>query len=282
METWAEVNEENYLKLNALGTPVATIRSVGKGRHHAKDDQMGQIPRVAWLAVGSRVMLTKNQEIEMTILGLNNGAMGTVISICYAEGKSPPDFPECVVIDFPRYKGPHWLESHPTWVPIPLNGGKCQDSLCNCRRQGMPFIPGYAIPIAKSQGMTIKAGSDIEYSRVKFQSHIRMEAKNLGTTYVALSRVDREARWALVAPVPHERIAYINSHKKMEGRRVEERRLQVMSDRTVSEYISFADDTDAYLQLLREFDDCCDDNIVASHCVEDDGCNCIICNSVDQ
>ena len=80
IETWNEVNEENHLKVSKLGVPVAIILSEGAGPHHHKiDKQCGQMMYRTLLAVGATVMLTKNQR-GLTGLGLNNGAMGTVVS----------------------------------------------------------------------------------------------------------------------------------------------------------------------------------------------------------
>ena len=39
METWAEVNAENHVKLANLGVPVAMIPSKGRGRHHSLSDK---------------------------------------------------------------------------------------------------------------------------------------------------------------------------------------------------------------------------------------------------
>ena len=97
-------------------------------------------------------MLTKNQG-SLTSYGLNNGAIGRVVSILYERGKSPPDFPQCVVVDFPSYSGPSWLKDHPTWIPIPPRTSRCDRNCCS--RVGLPLIPCHALPIAKSQGMIL-------------------------------------------------------------------------------------------------------------------------------
>ena len=65
------------------------------------------------LAVGATVMLTKNQQ-GLTGFGLNNGAMGKVISMLYEVGHAPPMFPYAVVVDFHGYTGPAWIAEHPT------------------------------------------------------------------------------------------------------------------------------------------------------------------------
>ena len=165
--------------------PVAEIKSDGNGVHHRKSvKQLGQIPAVSLIAVGSTVMLTKNQK-SLTSYGLNNGAMGVVKAILYEENVAPPAFPEVVVVDFPAYKGPAWMSDAPTLVPIPVDEGRCESNCCV--RKGIPLIPGYAIPIAKSQGMTVGANHPATELRVKLRAKTKMEELNLGTTYTALS-----------------------------------------------------------------------------------------------
>ena len=62
METWNEVNAENHTKLANLGVPVAMIPSKCHGKHHSLlDKQLCQIVLRSLIAVGSTVLLTKNQ-----------------------------------------------------------------------------------------------------------------------------------------------------------------------------------------------------------------------------
>ncbi|XP_066924267.1 uncharacterized protein [Clytia hemisphaerica] len=251
METWQEVNVENHNKLADLGIPVATIPSKGKGRHHTQSvNQMGQIPATSHIAVGSRVLLTKNQ-LSLTPLGLNNGAIGKVIAILYAEGEAPPSFPEAVVVDFPRYKGPSWLQEHPTWVPIPVNEARC-DTNC-CSRRGLPLMPGYCIPISKSQGMTIGPNEPCTHIRIKLNKEIFMEKLNLGITYTALSRASKLENVALVEKVPYDRLNYINNHPWMPRRREEEERLKILSGETLQTFGHYSD-LNTYRELLCQFD----------------------------
>ena len=251
METWHDVNNENHNKLAALEVPVATIPSKGKGRHHAQSiNQMGQIPSTSHIAVGSRVLLTKNQ-LNLTSLGLNNGAIGKVIAVLYAEGVGPPAFPEAVVVDFPRYKGPSWIHEHPTWVPIPVNEARC-DSNC-CSRRGLPLMPGYCIPISKSQGMTIGPNEPCTHIRIKLNKEIFMEKLNLGITYTALSRASKLENVALIEKIPYDRLQYINAHPWMPKRRAEEERLKLLSGETLKTYGHYSNQED-FRELLCQFD----------------------------
>ena len=63
------------------------------------DKQCGQITSTSLIAVGSHLLLTKNQK-SLTTLGLNNDAIGTVIAFWSIRIKKPPEFPEAVVADF--------------------------------------------------------------------------------------------------------------------------------------------------------------------------------------
>ena len=113
METWAEVNEQNHYKLTEKGIPVAVIPSKGSGRRHTQTlKQCGQIVHKSLVAVGTTVILTKNQK-GLTQYGLNNGAIGKVISIFDDENVSPPEFPSVVVVEFPGYNGPPWIPQSP-------------------------------------------------------------------------------------------------------------------------------------------------------------------------
>ena len=275
METWNEVNEENHLKVSKLDVPVAIILSEGSGPHHNKiDKQCGQIMHHTLLAVGATVMLTKNQR-GLTGHGLNNGAMGTVVSILFEAGIAPPSFPIVVVVDFDGYKGPVWIADHPTWVPIPVNQGRCESNCCV--RRGIPLMPAYAISIAKSQGMTIGRGKQATHYRIKLQQKKVMEQLSLGTTYTAMSRVERESNWALVEKVPEERILYINDHPHMKARMQEEKRLQSLSDQTVGKWRTYADGYESYVSLLQELDEICNDSVTDSQCPGAIGCLCILC-----
>ena len=251
METWQEVNVENHNKLLVLGMPVATIPSKGKGCHHSQAvNQMGQIPATSHIAVGSRVLLTKNQ-LSLTPLGLNNGAIGKVIAILYPEGVGPPAFPEAIVVDFPRYKGPSWIPEHPTWVPIPVNESRC-DSNC-CVRRGFPLMPGYCIPISKSQGMTIGPNEPNTHIRIKLNKETFMEKLNLGITYTALSRASKLENIALIEKIPFDRLQYINNHPWMARRRNEEERLKKFSEETLQTYGHYSD-LGHFRELLCQFD----------------------------
>jgi hypothetical protein len=97
----------------------------------------------------ARVNLTVNINVKYA---LYNGAVGTVVDIVYPEGLSPSDggFPEFVVVDFPKYTGPPWMEDHPTWIPVcPVE--RRLDCHC-CKRILPPLRPGFGTTIHRVQG----------------------------------------------------------------------------------------------------------------------------------
>ena len=253
-ETWDEANKHNYEVIASLNSPVAMIKSLSKGRHSSKRE-LGQIWDRSIICVGCRVILTKN-EGSLTWAKLNNGAIGTVISIVYKEGISPPDFPEYIVVDFKNYDGPPWIQAHPTWIPVTKMTVRDEDNCC--WRTGFPLIPGYGISIHKSQGMSIGDNELITHAVIKLSHNITMEAKSLGLAYTALSRVCAEKNFALAEPISYERLSYVNTHPQMKNRRNEERRLIGLAQKTYEKYSCSEEE---YIDLIEQIDDHCDDGI---------------------
>ena len=144
------VTLHNKSMLNKLHKPVA-LCSAEKHLEHTFTTAGEQLDEMILLCNGQKVMLTCNLWVHV---GLVNGSLGTVISICYAPNSKPPEFPSFVVVDFKQYKGTPWDISHPTYVPIsPITRGT--------HRQ-IPLRMAWALTIQKSQGMTLdKATVDI-------------------------------------------------------------------------------------------------------------------------
>ena len=80
------VVEHNIAKLRTNGQPVATVKAVHSGTNAAKasTEDAGGLEPILCLTREARVMLTANLWVDM---GLVNGAMGTVIAICYHSGQ---------------------------------------------------------------------------------------------------------------------------------------------------------------------------------------------------
>ena len=104
-----------------------------------------------------------------------------------------------------------------------------------------------------------------------------MEKLSLSTTYTALSRVESNQTWTLVGKIPQERLFYINDHPRMKSRKQEENRLKELSEKTLAIYGKYKN-TDNFIELLREFDDCCHDNVQDATCNSNDpDCPCMFC-----
>ena len=66
--------------------------------------------------------------------------------------------------------------------------------------------------------------------------------------------------------IPQERLFYVNDHPRMKSRRQEENRLKQLSEKTLAIYGKYKN-TDNFIELLREFDDCCHDNVQDATCM---------------
>ena len=132
--------------------PIATIKAVHTGQNASKasSDDAGGLDPVVHLAVTACVMLITNLWVEV---GLVNGAVGTVISICYERGGTP---------DLP-------LAVRRTWA----------SSAFNCSRLQIPLKLAWAVTIHKAQGLTLDKVV-INIGNKEFLS---------GLTYEACSRV---------------------------------------------------------------------------------------------
>ena len=103
--TIVAVAEYNVTKLHANGQPIAAVKAIHTGLNASKaspDDAAGLKPTIC-TAHGAQVMLTANLWTEV---GLANGAMGTVVAICYKSGQASPNLPVSVTVRFDSYRGP--------------------------------------------------------------------------------------------------------------------------------------------------------------------------------
>ena len=93
-------------------------------------------------------MLITNLWVEV---GLVNGAVGTVISICYERG-GPPDLPLAVMVKFDDYTGPTLPDQ-----TVPITPVRCTwaSSACNYSRLQIPLKLAWAVTIHKAQGLTL-------------------------------------------------------------------------------------------------------------------------------
>jgi hypothetical protein len=145
-----EHNKAQLLVANQ-NSPIAKINAECQGVHAktSSADTAAGLIRSLFVCNSARVNLTSNINVRF---GLFNGAVGNVIDIPYAEGQSPRDgFPKFVLVDFPKFTGPPYMEDHPTWIPVPAVERRL-DCQC-CKRKQVPLRPGFGTTIHRVQGM---------------------------------------------------------------------------------------------------------------------------------
>ena len=177
-----------------------------------------------------------------------------------------------MIIDFPKYKGPYWCQEKPIWILIRPENGFC-DYMC-CARAGIPLMPGYSMPIAKSQGSTIGSKEQVTHLKLKLQKESNFETLCPGTTYTGLSRVDRNSSWALVEKIDWARLNTINNHSTIQKRCDEDERLTKRHKDTLSKFDTSKHE---FLNLITEIDRFCNDGIYDSICNIQKDCSCIYC-----
>ena len=189
-----EHNREKLKEQNAEDNPVARIHTTttscnkkyrGATKHFARQRSQNAIPAVVNICRGAKVQLTgRNFEPDW---GLYNGSIGTVIEIVFKENESPLEgyMPEYVIVDFPQYCGPAWMDSQKTWVPIPAVEMMCEKRCCQLHY--MPLSLAYAKTCHTFQGQTV--GKNNPISCIIVQPGTRdFEGKCPGLFYVFLSR----------------------------------------------------------------------------------------------
>ena len=184
-EEWNH-NKDQLLKANRQN-PVAKIQAVDKGRHSntGSSEKAGGLLRTVYLCKTAKVMLTCNLNVSA---GLFNGACGTVVDIVYQNGHKPPDcFPDAVMVHFPGYTGPAFIEEDPKVVPIVPVTRKIDCKCHCCFRKQIPLRLGWATTIHRCQGMTVGLGEPHRYIVIHPGTRA-FESRNPGALYVALSR----------------------------------------------------------------------------------------------
>ena len=212
------VVEYNANKLHVCGQPVATIKAVHTGPNASKvsSDDAGGLQPVLCIARGARVMLSANLWVNM---GLVNGAMRTIQSICYHEGGAPPDLPIVVTILFDKYAGPTLPDGT---VPIPPLRHSWATSSSNCSRLQLPLKLAWAVTIHKAQSLTLN----------KLCVDIGKKEFSAGLTFVAISRVRRLTDLYLKPTFSFQCLKNLAKSRRIEVRKHEEKRLRTMEATT--------------------------------------------------
>ena len=94
-------------------------------------------------------MLTANLWVDM---GLVNGAMGTVVAICYSSSEAPPHHPVAVMEQFDSYEGPMLPDGTVPTTPLRRTWSASGTSR-SCPQ--LPLKLAWAVTILKAQGLIL-------------------------------------------------------------------------------------------------------------------------------
>jgi len=193
-------SEHNFKKLKEFSSeenPVAFIKhKIPKYMQNNQHDS-NSIPQVTCFSRGCKVSIKGRNFCPL--LGLYNGAIGTVKDIVFKNGETPNTghLPLYVAVDFPSYLGHYknygeyiWDKNHPTTIPIPIVStieDKTNKTITFC-----PLVLSFARTIHTFQGQ--QAGPTDNTVKNAVQKIIcdvgtsRFESINIGLFYTALSR----------------------------------------------------------------------------------------------
>ena len=176
-------NKSKLLELNK-SEPIAKIKSHTTGTHQSAPAAQAQgLEPILWLCKGAKVMLSLNL---VDHLGLFHRSTGFIHEIIYSKGRFPPQLPDVILTEFPKYTGPSFIPGHPQGVPIVPVERKME--CCNfCRRIQIPLHLAWATTIHGCQGMTVGAGENNRYIIID-PGDKKFESNCPGSLYVALSR----------------------------------------------------------------------------------------------
>ena len=215
------VVEHNVARLRASGQPIATIKAIHTGPNAAKasSDDAGGLEAIICLAHGARVMLTANLWVDM---GLVNGAVGTVVAICYSTGGGPPHLPVAVMVRFDSYHGPTLPDGT---IPITPLRRTWSASGTSCSRLQLPLKLAWAVTIHKSQGLTLD----------KVVVDIGKKEFSTGLTFVACSRVRHLEDLLFDPPFTFQRVANLSKSQRLQERLLEDSKLLLLESNTLSD-----------------------------------------------
>lgn len=205
----------NLELLQSLKKSIYPIKAKHNNSKAAKisSEEYGGLDPLIHLAVGAKVMLTRNLWVEN---GLCNGSMGVLHKLIYQRDQTPPLIPIAAMVKFENYKGPTFYNSG--LVPIVPVLSICDSSY---ERQQIPLKLSWSITIHKSQGLTLdKAIIDLGKSE-----------RVAGLACVAISRVLRLSDLYMI-PTTHERLLAVAKTCNFKYRISEENRLDKLDSQT--------------------------------------------------
>lgn len=180
------------------------------------------IPTTSLLCKEAKVAIT-GQNFQPN-WGLYNGALGTVKGIKFKKDENPQTGhqPLFVVVDFPSYKGPPWIDDQPTLVPIPTVSIPCSKNHC-CEATFIPLTLAFARTIHTFQGMEAGPSKLIKTLIVDVGSS-QFESINPGVLYTALSRASTIGEQSTTnsaiyfsGPLTYERLTNVKYVRKLKN-----------------------------------------------------------------
>jgi len=216
----SHASHRNIKKLFQLRQPIATFDAEHKPPSARNIDArefsnlLGQFK----CSIKSKVMLIKNLWQSANLV---NGSMGEIWDIVYAKNIEPPALPLFVLVHFPNYSGPPFLDEFPKIVPITPQSFSFNHSTTHklYERTQIPLMLAYGLTIHKAQGS--------EFNRCVADIGDKDPPKHPGLAFVALSRC-RKLKHYLISDVDYARFTALVRYKLYKYRWYEENRLEKM------------------------------------------------------
>ena len=162
-EEEAQHNNKKHLEANK-SNPVAKLKAKGQGTHGNTGDfeKAGGLLSTVYICKTAKVMLTANLNVKY---GIFNGAQDEVVDIVYTNDHKPSDsFPDVVMVNFPCYTGPPFIQENAKLEPLVPISRKIECRCNNCKRTQIPLRLGWATTIHRCQDMTIGEGQASRYT----------------------------------------------------------------------------------------------------------------------
>ena len=203
----------NISRIKDLGTPIAVIKSRNSDQAVARilAAKAHGLPSQIMLAKGCKVILTSNLWKEA---GLTNGAKGEVKYIVYDTNVKPKSLPNMVIVQFPQYIGPSYLENCMNCVPIVPIRRDWYSGKKPCWRIMLPLKPAYGTTIHSSQGQSLDQVI-INLGKGEFSN---------GLTYTAISRCKKIENLSFNPMPGGERFRTIYRAQVFKDRRVQDKK----------------------------------------------------------
>ena len=150
-----DMTEFNAYHLRKTGHPIAKIKAVNSpGAYSFSTDSAQGLRNTIYLSKGAKIVLTSNLWSESKLV---NGSHGIIRFIIYKGQKTPgKDLPDMVLVEFPSYIGPSFLQTHQKIVPI-IPQTTTWYSKKEFSRTTYPLILSWSLTIHKAQGIFLSS-----------------------------------------------------------------------------------------------------------------------------